>query len=113
LKLVRVRLGDGVPLSREAAWYNLSAAPNLSQADLSGSVYAFLAEQCGTPLAYCSQTIEAATPTDEECTIFDLAEPVPCLLIKRRSYTHGEVMIEYVEGLFRGDAYSYRLNLRA
>src|SRR4051812_27923176 len=39
--------------------------------------------------------------------------PIPCLLIKRRSYTHGDVMIEYVEGLFRGDAYSYRLNLRA
>ena len=91
----------------------MSAAPNLPEGNLSGSVYGLLAEQCGTPLSYCSQTIEAAMPTDEECKIFDLAEPIPCLLIKRRSYTHGDVMIEYVEGLFRGDAYSYRLNLRA
>jgi GntR family transcriptional regulator len=40
-----------------------------------------------------------------------LTQPLPCLLIKRRSYTHGEVMMEYVEGLFRGDTYSYRLRL--
>jgi GntR family transcriptional regulator len=48
---------------------------------------------------------------EEECEIFGFTQPLPCLLIKRRSYTHGEVMMEYVEVLFRGDAYSYRLKL--
>jgi GntR family transcriptional regulator len=113
LKLVRVRSGDGVPLSREVAWYNLPAAPDLEHGDLSGSVYAFLAERCGTPLIYCDQTVEATMPSEEECAIFGFAQAVPCLLIKRRSYTHGEVMMEYVEGLFRGDAYTYRLRLGA
>jgi GntR family transcriptional regulator len=113
LKLVRVRFGDGVPLSRETAWYNLTAAPNLAQGDLSKSVYALLAEKYGVPLTHCDQTIEAATPTQQECELFGFTEPVPCLLIKRRSYTHGDLMIEYVEGLFRGDSYSYRLKLRA
>jgi len=112
LKLVRVRYGDDVPLSREVAWYNLAAAPDLETSDLSGSVYAVLAERCHTPLLYCDQAIEATTPNAEECEIFGFSEPLPCLLIKRQSYTHGNVMIEYVEGLFRGDAYSYRLTLR-
>jgi GntR family transcriptional regulator len=111
LKLVRIRYGDGLPLSREVAWYNLAAAPALEHSDLSGSVYAVLAERCGTPLLYCDQTIEAATPDESECEVFGFAEPLPCLLIKRRSYTHGDVTMEYVEGLFRGDAYSYRLRL--
>jgi GntR family transcriptional regulator len=111
LKLVRVRYGDDLPLSREVAWYNLTAAPGLEHGDLSGSVYAFLAESCGTPLVYCDQTVEATTPSQEECEIFGFSQPVPCLLIKRYSYTHGNVMVEYVEGLFRGDAYSYRLRL--
>jgi GntR family transcriptional regulator len=111
LKLVRVRYGDDVPLSREVAWYNLTEAPALEHSDLSGSVYAFLAERCGTPLIYAEQTVEATTPTSEECEIFGFSQPVPCLLIKRRSYTNGNVMMEYVEGLFRGDAYSYRLRL--
>jgi GntR family transcriptional regulator len=111
LKLVRVRYGDDVPLSREVAWYNLAAAPDLEKSDLSGSVYQLLAERCRVPLVYCDQTVEATTPTPEECEIFGFSVPMPCLLIKRSSYTRGDVMVEYVEGLFRGDAYSYRLRL--
>jgi GntR family transcriptional regulator len=111
LKLVRVRCGDGVPLSRETAWYNLLEAPALEGADLSGSVYAFLAETCGKPLVYADQAIEAAFPNEQECAIFGFAQPIPCLLLKRSCYTQRDVMMEYVEGLFRGDAYSYRLRL--
>jgi GntR family transcriptional regulator len=113
LKLVRVRRGDGVPLSREVAWYNLSAAPDLADADLSRSVYEYLDKQCGVPLKSCDQTIEATMPTQEECELFGFVEPVPCLLIKRRSYARDDLMMEYVEGLFRGDSYSYRLKLTA
>ena len=112
LKLVRLRFGDNVPLSREVAWYNLTAVPDLADADLSASVYAFLAAH-NAPLIRCDQTIEAATPSKEECRIFSFAVPVPCLLLKRSSYTRDNIMIEYVEGLFRGDLYSYRLKLNA
>ena len=112
LKLVRVRYGDNIPLSREVGWYNLTAVPGLADADLSGSVYAFLAAH-DAPLITSDQLIEAATPSKEECKIFGISEPVPCLLLKRSSYTRNKVMIEYVEGLFRGDLYSYRLKLRA
>ena len=36
LRLVRLRLGDGVPLSRELAWYDLTAAPALAEWDVQG-----------------------------------------------------------------------------
>lgn len=111
LNLVRVRSGDGVPLSREVAWYDLERAPALEQADLTGSVYAQLA-MLGVPLAHCEQTIEAAAPTAAECAIFGFATPLPCLLIKRRSFGRDGDMLEYVEGLFRGDTYTYKLSLR-
>jgi GntR family transcriptional regulator len=112
LKLVRVRYGDDMPLSYEVAWYSLEIAPFLAQADISGSIYAQLAQH-GVALAYCDQTIEAALPNEVECAIFGFDTPVPCLLIKRRSYIRSEAMVEYVEGLFRGDAYTYRLRLKA
>ncbi|GBU17868.1 transcriptional repressor [Methylobacterium sp.] len=113
LKLTRVRYGDDVPMSREVAWYNLKAVPALEDGDLSGSVYAFLAEVGGARLVSCEQSIEATMPTNEECRLFGFDEPVPCLLIKRHSFTQEAVMVEYVEGLFRGDVYSYRLKLRS
>ncbi|WP_019904234.1 GntR family transcriptional regulator [Methylobacterium sp. 77] len=112
LRLVRVRMGDGMPLSVEKAWYDLGAAPDLAEGDLSGSIYARLVE-CGAPLVDCEQTIEAASPETQECAIFGFSVPLPCLLIKRRSYGRDGRMIEYVEGLFRGDAYAYRLRLRS
>lgn len=111
LKLVRVRRGDGIPMSRETAWYDLDAAPALAECDLSRSVYACLSERCGVPLTHCDQTIEATLPQPQEYAVFGFTEPVACLLIKRRSYTAAERMIEYVEGLFRGDVYTYRLKL--
>jgi GntR family transcriptional regulator len=110
LKLVRIRYGDDIPLSYETAWYSLDAARFLAQADVTGSVYAQLAHG-GVALAYCDQTIEATLPNAMESEIFGFESPVPCLLIKRRSYNRRETMVEYVEGLFRGDAYTYRLRL--
>jgi GntR family transcriptional regulator len=111
LKLVRIRYGDGIPLSHEVAWYDIAAAPGLVDGDLSRSVYAQLAE-CGAPLFWAEQAIEAASPTPAECKIFGFAEPIPCLLLKRRSFGGNGRMLEYVEGLFRGDLYTYRLKMR-
>jgi GntR family transcriptional regulator len=111
LRLIRVRSGDGVPMSREIAWYNVRAVPGLENGDLSGSVYAFLAQHEGGRLVRCDQTVEATMPTTAECEIFGFESPMPCLLIKRHSYNQHSVMIEYVEGLFRGDVYRYRLSL--
>jgi GntR family transcriptional regulator len=112
LKLVRIRFGDDIPLSYETAWYSLEAAPFLEDADFAASIYAQLAAQ-GVHLAFCDQTIEAISPSEAESRVFGFTEPVPCLLIKRRSYARRELMVEYVEGVFRGDTYSYRLRLDA
>ncbi|WP_315831178.1 GntR family transcriptional regulator [Bradyrhizobium prioriisuperbiae] len=111
LKLIRVRLGDGIPLSREIAWYSLDACQSLEHADLSGSIYTYLAEH-GAPPAHCEQTIEATSPDMAECAIFGFTEPLPSLLIKRRTYDQTNRMLEYVEGLFRGDSYAYRLKMK-
>jgi GntR family transcriptional regulator len=111
LRIVRIRRGDGIPLSLETAWYNLDAAPGVVEFDGSGSIYTYIGQVCGQPLAYCDQTIEAAQPTPDECAVFGLDLSVPCLLIKRRSHTQMDTMIEYVEGLFRGDMYRYQLRL--
>lgn len=112
LRLERVRLGDGIPLSIESAWYSLDAAPTLASADGTGSVYRQLAD-AGLILAYCDQTVEATLPSTRERKIFDVAENQPCLLIKRRSHLRDGAMVEYVEGLFRGDMYTYHLRLDA
>ena len=78
--------------------------------DPAGSIYAEL-QKLGARLAGCEQWIEAAMATKQECEIFGFAKPLPCLLIKRKSFDEQGRMIEYVEGLFRGDTYAYKLKL--
>jgi GntR family transcriptional regulator len=111
LRLVRVRLADGIPMTREVAWYDLSSAPALEHWDTSGSIYAFLQEKCAIQLSYADQTIEAIMSSAEESAVFDFAEPSPCLLLKRHTYATTGQLTEYVEGTFRGDAYVYKLKL--
>ncbi|WP_083960749.1 GntR family transcriptional regulator [Methylomonas lenta] len=112
LRLVRVRLGDGSPLSREVAWYDLTLAPALAEWDVVGSAYQFLEQQCGIKLITAEQSIEAVLSNDEEAVVFGFSEPGPCLLLKRKTYAVSGQMVEYVEGTFRGDAYTYRVNLK-
>lgn len=112
LRLVRVRLADKTPMSREVAWYDLSAAPALEYWDTSGSAYAYLQEKCAIKLTRAEQSIEAVMSSSTESEVFGFTEPGPCLLIKRRSYSATNQLIEYVEGTFRGDAYAYRINLQ-
>ncbi|HNF92691.1 MAG TPA: UTRA domain-containing protein, partial [Accumulibacter sp.] len=59
------------------------------------------------------QSIEAVLSSELESEVFGFSAPAPCLLLKRRTYSSHRKLVEYVEGLFRGDAYAYRLKLRA
>lgn len=111
LRLIRIRLGDDVPMTREVAWYDLTLAPSLAHWDTSGSAYAFLESQCGIKLAWAEQSIEAVVSSPEESQVFGFSEASPCLLLKRKSYSTQDQLVEYVEGTFRGDAYAYRLKL--
>lgn len=111
LRLVRIRLGDDVPMSREVAWYDLTSAPCMSDWDTSGSAYRYL-KACGNiTLTHAEQSIEAVLSSAEESKVFGFAEKSPCLLLKRKSYSAKNQLIEYVEGTFRGDAYAYRVKL--
>lgn len=112
LQLIRLRLADGLPMTREVAWYDLTLAPTLEQWNVSGSAYQYLQTQCGLSLAHAEQTIEATMSNAEEMAAFGFITPSPCLLLKRKTYTTTEQIVEYVEGTFRGDAYTYRINLK-
>lgn len=111
IRLVRLRLGDGVPLSREVAWYDLASAPELEHWDAKGSAYAYLGDRCGIALNNATQTIEAVMSSEVESKAFGFAQSQPCLLIKRKTLSISGQLIEYVEGTFRGDAYAYRVDL--
>lgn len=110
LHVVRIRKGDGIAMTRELAWYDLTTAPDLEKWNGEGSAYAWLREQCEVSLTHAEQTVEAVASSQEEMDAFGYAEPRPCLLFKRSTFagTTPPSLVEYVDGTFRGDAYVYR-----
>lgn len=111
LRLVRLRLGDGAPMSRETAWYNLSLVPEIEKWNVEGSAYEHIQHVCGVRLLDADQSIEAVLSSQAECEAFGLAQPLPCLLFKRRTRAVSGQIVEYAEGVFRGDTYIYHLKL--
>lgn len=116
LHLVRLRSGDGVPMTRENAWYDLTLAPALADWDGQGSAYELLRERCGLVLGGAKQSVEAVLSTEAEAHDFGLTAALPCLLFKRKTLgAHtkdgAQTLVEYVEGLFRGDLYVYQMPL--
>lgn len=111
LHVRRLRLGNGAPLSRELAWYDLTLAPQLEDWPGEGSAYSWLREHCAIRMGGAEQSIEAILSSSAEMEAFGFDAPMPCLLIKRRSMDTEGRMFEYVEGTFRGDAYAYRVHL--
>lgn len=111
LRLVRVHLADGMPMTREVAWYDLSAAPKLADWDTSGSIYSFIQDDCKIKLSWVEQSMEAMLSSEVETKTFGFEQSSPCLFLKRSTYSKENKLIEYVEGAFRGDAYVYRVKL--
>ncbi len=111
LRLVRVRLGDGMPMARETAWYDLAMAPVQANWDAEGSAHTYLRDHCNVALAGVDQSVEAVLSSEHEGQIFGFASPQPCLLFKRHTRTVSNHLAEYIESVFRGDAYVYKLQL--
>lgn len=112
LHVERLRLGDDVPMTRENAWYDLTLAPAMAQWDGMDSAYGRLRTLCGLELSGAQQSVEAVLSTEAEARDFGLDQPLPCLLFKRRTRAGSQgLLVEYVEGLFRGDAYVYQMTL--
>ena len=111
LRMVRVRKADGVPMTREVAWYDLTLAPGLAQWDALGSAYDFIKNTSKVVLSHAEQTVEAVLSSAPETQTFGFDGAQPCLLFKRKTYCASGQLVEYVEGTFRGDAYVYKLTL--
>lgn len=112
LHLVRVRLANDKPMTREVAWYDLTLAPHLENWDGHGSAYDYIQQDPNLVLDWAQQSVEATMSDPPEMAEFGFFTPQPCLLLKRRTYTTNGAMAEYAEGVFRGDAYTYSLRLK-
>lgn len=113
VRISRLRLADDEPLALEIAQLPHARCPGILSYDLGRrSLYEVLHAEYGISLARARQTIEAATPDDDERALLHLPHGVPVLRIRRLTHASDGAPIEFVRSAYRGDRYQLGVELR-
>ncbi len=110
--LTRVRLADGIPLAIETVHLLHNLCPNLLRHNFAvESLYDVLEREYGYRLTRADQTIEAALAGPREIALLQLVPPAAVLTMERLTFTDQNILIEYVQSIYRGDRYKFRSSL--
>lgn len=104
IQLRRLRLGDGEPYAVDHAWYNAQLVPDLLAHNVKQSVYSLLETRYGLPITEAEQTVTAASATEANAPLLDVA-PGTALLHIARYARSGAHAVEYCASLYRSDRY--------
>jgi GntR family transcriptional regulator len=108
LDLVRIRTIDSDPVMVDYTHVPLRLCPNLPETDLSGSLYEYLANVCGTPAQHSIDTIEAVAAVGEVAELLEVLEGAPLLLLRRLARTIDDIPLEITDEYVRPDRCLYR-----
>ena len=112
VRIRRLRLANGQPLAIETSHLPHARCPGLADHDLQEhSLYELLRDRYGLELASAKQTIEAASPTEEERELLDMPHGVPVLRIHRFTSSREGMVCEFVQSDYRGDRYQLNVSL--
>lgn len=112
VRIRRLRLADGQPLAIETSHLPHARCPGVLDHDLQQhSLYELLRDRYGLELASAKQTIEAASPTEDERELLEMPAGVPVLRIHRFTSNGDGMVCEFVQSAYRGDRYQLNVDL--
>jgi GntR family transcriptional regulator len=110
--LRRLRLVDGAPVMFDDVRVPSGRCPALADVDLTGSLYALLAEH-GVPPLRSTDTITAVAAPPDVAAALDVPAGTPLSVMRRLAVTHDDVPIEWTEEYARPDVCRYVMRLVA
>jgi GntR family transcriptional regulator len=116
VRIQRVRLADGVPLSFDETWLPKAIGEKVIGNDLDTEpIFTLLEEKYDTPLVEAEYRLEATCADATVATALDVERGSPIFLIERTSYSAGHQPVDYEKLYYRGDQIQFvtRLARRA
>lgn len=120
LRVRRLRLGDGVPVSVDDSWLPPELLP--ADSDWEKSLYGMLG-RAGAPVTRAEQTVQAQAATPQDARVLRIEPGAPVLVFHRRSFTTGNVpgadpglperAVEYSISVYRADRYQLHMEVQA
>ncbi|GJF31323.1 GntR family transcriptional regulator [Kitasatospora sp. NE20-6] len=111
--LERVLRADEERIGLESTWVAVARVPRLDEDfDPAGSFYRYLRDQ-GVALGGAEERIETVLASPREALLVGTPPALPMLLLHRRSRDTAGRPLEQVRTLYRGDRFSFTLDLAA
>ncbi len=113
IKIVRLRLSDGVPVLLETVHVPHALFPGLEEADMTHqSLYRLMHEAYGVRLHGAQHTLEAVLANDYESELFDIQAGMPMILLRGVTYDEEDRPVEVFKAVYRGDRFQIQLDSR-
>jgi GntR family transcriptional regulator len=110
-ELSRLRIADGAPVSVQTNYLPVALCPRLEENDLSASLYRLLESRYGLRLWNGQETLRARGATSHEGRLLDIREGAPVMHTERTTYAAHGVAVEYLDAVWRGDRYDFKVKL--
>lgn len=106
LRVVRLRLVDGEPMSLDTLYLPEALVPGLTARDLEQhSFYELLESRYGIGVTSAVQTIEPTVTDEEEAGLLGVPAHFPALLFERVTEDGDGRVVEFAHAVYRGDRY--------
>jgi GntR family transcriptional regulator len=104
VRIQRVRLADGVPMSFDETYLPLALGKQVMTDDLASQpIFSLLESKYHTPLVEAEYRLEATAAEPPVAEALGIAPGSPLFLIERTSYTKGNLPVDYEKLHYRGD----------
>ncbi len=107
VKLIRLRMTDGLPIAIQTSWLVHHLCPDLLKYDMSKrSLYAVLRDEYHLNLIHAETSICAALATTEKCKLLMIQPPAAVLLVDQTTSLENGSILEYTHSVYLGDRYT-------
>jgi GntR family transcriptional regulator len=111
-KVVRLRLGGGVPLALETSFFPARLVPGLLDYDLERhSIYRLMERYDARPVR-ATQSLEPVPARDQEADALEVPAGSPLMLVERIAWDTRDRPVEYAKDIYRGDRSRFVAELR-
>ncbi|MCT2342811.1 GntR family transcriptional regulator [Niallia taxi] len=108
----RLRLADESPMALEISYLPANIITDLTEDTVYASLYEYIENELNLQISHATQTLESSLAQKSECSILQIEEGDPVLLIERFSYLQNGEAFEYVKSIYRGDRYKFVIDMK-
>ncbi|WP_053955704.1 GntR family transcriptional regulator [Inediibacterium massiliense] len=111
IKIKRVRIVEGIPLSYEMIFIPKKIVGEMPEHVAKGSLIKYYEDVLNLNIHYALETIESVMAIEKTSKKLEVNETMPLLLIRSKLFLENGKQLHYTKNYYRGDKYKFTIKL--